>query len=324
MRRNDLDYSRGLAILMILVGHSNGMNDFCVKLIYSFHVPLFFVITGMLVRYTDSASNCWRRILKNRFLYTVLPCIVWEIILSVFYFFVKGISAKELVVNSLTLNFNLSVLWFIPCMLVAEATWLGILKASRKIAKKQDPMAVSLSAIAVFGMAGAIVNVLFLKRVLIATAFLAFGYTFERLRENGRIKKIICHPCTCVLTAIMWFASAAINIKPDLAGGILGNPFLYYASSAFGSISIILAFGYVKWKISPLLWVGKNSLAFFFTHPFVRHGIIAIGEKIFCISVEGLLLAALMILADAVFVWCIEKTVPEMIGQKRKKRVVKE
>ena len=49
MRRNDIDYARGIAILLILIGHTIGMSNFETKLIYSFHVPLFFIISGMLI-----------------------------------------------------------------------------------------------------------------------------------------------------------------------------------------------------------------------------------------------------------------------------------
>lgn len=42
MIRNDLNYARGLAILMIVIGHTSGIHPLSDKLIYSLHVPLFF------------------------------------------------------------------------------------------------------------------------------------------------------------------------------------------------------------------------------------------------------------------------------------------
>lgn len=39
MRRNDVDYARGIAIILI-IGHAIGMSEFVVKIIYSFYVPI--------------------------------------------------------------------------------------------------------------------------------------------------------------------------------------------------------------------------------------------------------------------------------------------
>lgn len=324
MRRNDIDYSRAIAILLILIGHSDGMADLCVKLIYSFHVPLFFIISGMLMRYNGAVSHSWLHLGKSRLIRTVIPSVMWEIILSVFYFFIKHISVKDLVINSLTMNFNLSVLWFIPCMLLAEALLLGLLKAYRKLSNKEDPMMFCIVVIFVFGIAGIFMNVLFVKRVFIATVFFAFGYSFERLRENKKANRIISHWSICSACAVAWIVSAVFNTKPDLSAGNLGNCVLYFISSVFGSIAIIIVCGWVKFNVQPFVWIGRNTFGFLVTHVFVRHLIIAFGEKLFDFSVEGALLAGIMILTDIAMVWFIQKTVPEIIGQKRKKRMIKE
>ena len=71
------------------------------------------------------------------------------------------------------------------------------------------------------------------------------------------------------------------------------------------------------------MWIGRNTFGFLVTHAFVRFFVISVGEKLFSVSVEGVLLATLMILVDVAVVWCIEKTVPEVIGLKRKKRIIR-
>lgn len=44
-RRFDFDYVRAIAIILILFGHSE-LDSTVVKYIYSFHIPLFFFISG--------------------------------------------------------------------------------------------------------------------------------------------------------------------------------------------------------------------------------------------------------------------------------------
>ena len=161
MRRTDLDYARGIAILLILIGHSNGMFDLEVKLIYSFHVPLFFVISGMLSCYTGAADKKWVHIWRGWLKRLIVPSVLWEIILSVFYLVYKDIPLKQLLLNSLTLNFNLSVLWFIPCLILAEAIWIAFLK----VGKKHRPIVACSIGTVFFLIASMLAPVLFLKRV---------------------------------------------------------------------------------------------------------------------------------------------------------------
>ena len=44
-RRDDIDYARGIAMLLIVIGHTPDLNSIVVKVLYSFHVPIFFIIT---------------------------------------------------------------------------------------------------------------------------------------------------------------------------------------------------------------------------------------------------------------------------------------
>lgn len=44
-RRFDFDYVRAIAMLLIVIGHAE-MSDDLTTIIYSFHVPLFYFISG--------------------------------------------------------------------------------------------------------------------------------------------------------------------------------------------------------------------------------------------------------------------------------------
>lgn len=65
MRRSDFDYARGIAMILIIIGHAIGMSEFVVQIIYSFHVPLFFIISGMLMYYTNTVQKPWGYIINN-------------------------------------------------------------------------------------------------------------------------------------------------------------------------------------------------------------------------------------------------------------------
>ena len=51
-RLNYLDYAKGIGILLVVLGHIYNNNT---KLwIYSFHMPLFFIISGYLLEYNKT------------------------------------------------------------------------------------------------------------------------------------------------------------------------------------------------------------------------------------------------------------------------------
>lgn len=316
MRRKDLDYARGIAILLILIGHSsNGMSEIEVKLIYSFHVPLFFVLSGMLLRYTKTADRSWLAIGSGWLKRMIIPSIIWELILSAFYLVIKDIPLKQLILNSITLHFNLSVLWFIPCLLLAETAWIAILKAC----KREATVYVCGISAAVFLAGSMIIPVLFLKRVLVAGVFIIFGYILEQIRGKNKNARPAYTWLTLIPACIIWLVSAMANGKVDLSAGVLGNVVLYYLHSLSGSLVIILACRYLPKKLPLLGWVGRNTMGFLVTHVFVRHAIIAVEEKILGYFLGGWFLAVPMILIDIDVVWLIGCVVPEGFGQKRLK-----
>ena len=56
-RRDDIDYARGIAMLLIVIGHTPDLNSIVVKVLYSFHVPLFFIITGISFKPASFAAR---------------------------------------------------------------------------------------------------------------------------------------------------------------------------------------------------------------------------------------------------------------------------
>jgi fucose 4-O-acetylase-like acetyltransferase len=73
-----IDFLRCFAVLLVLLGHSiqYTVNDFdsvfLFRLIYSFHMPLFFFMSGYL-----SAKADWQHFLSKRFKTLLIPFFAW-------------------------------------------------------------------------------------------------------------------------------------------------------------------------------------------------------------------------------------------------------
>lgn len=314
MRRNDFDYAKGIAMVLIIIGHAIGMSEFELKLIYSFHVPLFFVISGMLLYYTNTVEKTWVHIIKSWAEHMLIPVIFWEMVLSLFYCFAKKISVLQLFKNSITLNFNLSVLWFIPCLLLAEIIWIIIIKAWKK---EMSIYAICIIIICSAVVAELVTN-LFFRRVLIATVFVIFGYGIEqsRVRKKSAYNYSISI-MTNITLVIIWSATTLLNLRVDLSAGVLGNIFLYYIHSLAGCLIVIIICEWLPERLPVVGWIGRHTMGFLVTHVFIRHAIVRIEEALLGYYLDGWCLAIPMLFIDIIVVWAIDYFVPEIIGQKR-------
>ena len=92
-RNKYIDILRGIAIFLMIWGHciqyGNGIefskpdvffNNFLFKIIYSFHMPLFMLISGYVFAYTARKYDKVGSFLLNRFFRILLPIISWQIV----------------------------------------------------------------------------------------------------------------------------------------------------------------------------------------------------------------------------------------------------
>lgn len=79
----ELDFFKGIAILLVVLGHSvsRGVADHYLDpvmlWIYSFHMPLFFFISGYLISYTSYKKRNFGNSVLKKVLTLLLPYLVW-------------------------------------------------------------------------------------------------------------------------------------------------------------------------------------------------------------------------------------------------------
>lgn len=93
-RNNTIDIIRGVAMLMVVLGHtisgstSEYENTFIFRVIWSLQMPLFFIISGYVTRYSrpiETGVDLWRFV-KKRTLAYLLPWVVWTFAVRGFIF----------------------------------------------------------------------------------------------------------------------------------------------------------------------------------------------------------------------------------------------
>jgi len=114
-----LDILKGLGILFVVVGHFCS-NTYVYNWIYSFHMPLFFFVSGYLYREASILSS-----VKHKFMTLMIPYFLFGIISQSFFainecMFSRTVRISELVWGLLygtysSIAYN-RVLWFLPAL----------------------------------------------------------------------------------------------------------------------------------------------------------------------------------------------------------------
>ena len=138
-RRLDyIDIAKGLGILTVVWGHimTSGVTH---EVIYAFHMPLFFFLSGMLFRsekYSSFRSFFLRRGKRLLIPYVIYSVATWTfwVVFRYFYYHTAKNLARPLLQTLLAqgsggfLDHN-SALWFIPCLFLVEMLYYFISKA---------------------------------------------------------------------------------------------------------------------------------------------------------------------------------------------------
>ena len=84
-RINYIDYMRGIAIILVVMGHLIQFNGFptsnpVFEFIYSFHMPLFFAISGYITQRVTSIETIYEYFtyLKKKFLSIILLVAIYQ------------------------------------------------------------------------------------------------------------------------------------------------------------------------------------------------------------------------------------------------------
>lgn len=110
-RINWLDIAKGITIMLMIAGHSS-IPDVVSRIIYSFHMPLFFISTGMV---TNWSKYDIKDFLLHKFRTLVIPFVIYSVVV---YMLLAGIHAVNFI-DFICRGWEGYALWFIPVLFFA-------------------------------------------------------------------------------------------------------------------------------------------------------------------------------------------------------------
>ena len=275
-REHWIDCVKGFAIICVVMGHVRMEDYFLCNWIYSFHLPVFFMMTGILLFLDrDWESQSLWLIVKKKGVSLLWPYIMFSI-LCLAWPLIRGDETTIFLIIRETLCMNgYSALWFLPALFLSECTF-ALLHRSK------IPDTISMAVLSVFSYAGSViyhtgdglettplryVMLNMINSAVIGTVFIMVGYWFYcGIRQNEKIfghkKMIVLYAGVFVIDLFL----AQSNHLVDLHFSVMNQPVLYYLLACMGSFSLILLMKYLIKKNRVLEYFGRNSLIIMATH----------------------------------------------------------
>jgi len=283
-RNKTIDMLKGIGIFLVVLGHATFVDNRIIKYVFSFHMPLFFIISGLLMGLKNESDITFKAFITKKLRSMVVPYLCFSVcytIIDVFSVYKQQISLHDLKINAVcTISFAGSgPLWFIPTLMLSELLLFLIIKKFDRLRTLIIGVAISLvgfigcyffnpilsankdSLILLFFMNFVVV----LLRGLLCLIFLAPGYFIStyivRLKQEFSVIQLIIGIVLLVIT----FPISTLNDNPDLHNINYGNPFLFVICAYLGTIGLFLLCNNLPYIKLIGFW-GKNSLVIMITH----------------------------------------------------------
>lgn len=278
-----LDMVKGLAIILVVLGHIEYISDPLRTWISSFHMPVFFIVSGMLLSLKKENERDFAEILPKKIRGLLIPYFWFSLlyfvidILNVILHKITPLTFVKDLIASLTF-YGVSVLWFLPALFIAETGFLFLYK--------KLPLVFSLGLVFFLAIGAYLVQIILgsvytaHESSLLITSLIDFARVF--------IRGIIAMSFVCIgfiafpdiskkkefslLQLILGIVFFLLNLILSQKNGcidfhyiLLENVPLFYLCAILGSFALILICKNMK-ELKPLAFFGKNSLIVMATH----------------------------------------------------------
>ena len=290
MRLRYIDLTKGFAIILMLFGHSMIMTNKLHIWIYSFHMPIFFILCGILINMRE-VQNRTRHQLKEsivRRLYTAgIPYFIFGFLLVGFYSALNILAEEPISLGTRLFKLftfqGIDSLWFLPIYVFSDIAATGIESISNLYVKRSFKyifMALTFILACFFQsyMTTWYFDVIF--KVMLGVCFIEVGILISKFKI---IEKI---PLWCIFfLLVIGYILAQVNGEVEMGVAKIGNVAIYFSCAIITSIAITSLFNKFesrKWTVLKYLEeYGKNSIVLLVTNNLIIETIRLLDYKVF-------------------------------------------
>ncbi len=289
-RLDFVDVWKGIGILLVVIAHVNYSQPL-LTIIYSFHMPLFFVMSGMLFK-PQSYEN-FVSFIKKKSRSLLCPYVLFYLLSILYHIVVQFVADYNCMNWNLYLKYFFQMflsqgsanvanapLWFVPCLMLVETIYYFVSKANRYITVTASALITVLGWLLESDILNFDNKLLpwSLDSAMFAVGFFAFGQLLSgpilkfATSINSDRFSLVKHIVIILVCAVLLIPLALLNGKVSMGSKELNNGFLFYATGLIGS-ALVLSAGLLLKKSKFLAYCGKNSFYIMSTHYLAREAI---------------------------------------------------
>ena len=241
-----IDVLRGIGIIIMVMGHVGFGGKFD-RWIHSYHMPLFFIVSGFL--YDGQAKNL-KQFIYRKFRTLLVPY-VFFIFINYFAWLILEQDSSLLLPLLAALTYNTHGLpiagacWFLTAMFFTEIIYCVLQKTlhdPRVLCGAAMALAIGISYVET--TLGFILPLAFLQG-LVGVGFLQIGRLFGLLLKNESVKepsevcmgfRIVFGVALLAFNVVLSFVNGYVNVKD----GSYSNILLFWGNAVIGTVAIAL------------------------------------------------------------------------------------
>lgn len=278
-----LDVAKGVGIILALLGHTYEIPSSIHLLIYAFHMPMFFVLSGYVFNTRKYEGYSVKRFLSlnlKRYIFYYWFFVICNIVIELIWKNSSNTNISEIgsnltkwILSSLYcypfIDYmpNCSPIWFLICLFGAELyVWIIYRYFNGKA--KYFVEAVFISAILSY-------TIDFQLPLEIAPTFMASGFMFLgiKMRELKVIEWLMQRKKIWIFIFVIGIMAAIMNNEVTMAENVYGNIILFVIAACLMSLFVICVCALLSEKIECKLlsFLGKNTIVLIGFNYFLRN-----------------------------------------------------
>lgn len=337
-----IDVLKGVAIVCVMMGHflykqTGELPRSICAWIYSFHMPLFFVLSGLT--FSVEKYNGYIEFVIKKVKTLLIPLFSFSIIIMIFEYLFYGIICGNpdfgptLMIERFIGIFYQgrgiryeSYLWFLSCLFITENIFYFVIKIMKdNIGRIMISTSILLTAGFIYLKTVGILLPWNIEKSFIAVFFVAIGYIIKKIGlEKIKDVNLFAFYILCVINIVStYYNYIYIGRNIDFYIGDLGNPILFMLQS----LSAIFAWIIIANRIKELKWlqfIGKNSLIYYglldtirfipniFIYNIIKIDILGMGNASIFLSIGSVVVVSIVLWPVSLF---INKKVSFIVGK---------
>ena len=272
-----VDAAKGLTILLVIAGHTLNSGTFTRNIIFSFHIPLFFILSGYTFRPSSNWADFFYRTKKDA-AHLLIPYLLTAAVIAAAKIVIRHLAplavlkdmAEAVIWASGTgdgIHEPIGVLWFLVSLFTARTIVNAVYTMYKGDLERRAPYLIAFISLIGFGIGGFDWNWLIfnLDVSMAACGYVLAGMILRRHLDDLRKYDRILIPVFMILWMFLMFHFGYIEMSgrwyPEFSLGILES-----FCGSYCVIRLVQALCYPEKLKKALCWLGTHSLILMCVH----------------------------------------------------------